>query len=336
MSGDPAPMPNEFEPKAAAESAPEVAPTQEASAPAAPVENLAAPLDTAAPSQSAENDVPLFAQFARPPQERIPNLLHLLLLGLLALLGWLTSGIAALVAIHYHMYGVTTPQGAIADIHYTLGTEGLLYIVLLGGSLLLFPALWHKSLFAGLHWNGRAAQERTGMLVGAALACFVLAIVNGKLMPGPTDAPIDRLFRTPGAAWMLFAFGVTFAPFFEELIFRGFLLPALCTAFDWTVERATKRAAPPLDANGHPRWSVPAMVTSAVVVSLVFALLHAAQQGWAIGPYLLLVSVSLVLCWARLRTRSLAASVLVHACYNFMLFAIMLLGTGGFRHLDNM
>jgi membrane protease YdiL (CAAX protease family) len=42
------------------------------------------------------------------------------------------------------------------------------------------------------------------------------------------------------------------------------------------------------------------------------------------------------LCWARLATRSLAASVLVHASYNFLLFSLMLLGTSGFKHLDRM
>jgi hypothetical protein len=64
--------------------------------------------------------------------------------------------------------------------------------------------------------------------------------------------------------------------------------------------------------------------------------MHAEQTGHALGPFLMLVCVSLVLCWARLSTRSLAASVLVHASYNFMLFAFMLLGTEGFRHLDKM
>jgi membrane protease YdiL (CAAX protease family) len=48
------------------------------------------------------------------------------------------------------------------------------------------------------------------------------------------------------------------------------------------------------------------------------------------------MSVSLVLCGVRLFTRSLASSTLVHACYNFLIFSIMLVGTGGFRHLDKM
>jgi hypothetical protein len=38
----------------------------------------------------------------------------------------------------------------------------------------------------------------------------------------------------------------------------------------------------------------------------------------------------------RLVTRSLAASVVVHACYNFLLFSLMMVGTAGFRHLEKM
>jgi hypothetical protein len=64
--------------------------------------------------------------------------------------------------------------------------------------------------------------------------------------------------------------------------------------------------------------------------------MHAEQTGYSLGPFLLLICVSLVLCWIRLSTRSLASSVLVHACYNLLLFSLMMLGTGGFRHLDKM
>jgi membrane protease YdiL (CAAX protease family) len=64
--------------------------------------------------------------------------------------------------------------------------------------------------------------------------------------------------------------------------------------------------------------------------------MHAEQQGHSIGPFLLLITVSLILCAVRLVTRSLAASTLVHACYNFLLFFTMLVGTGGFRHFDKM
>jgi len=78
------------------------------------------------------------------------------------------------------------------------------------------------------------------------------------------------------------------------------------------------------------------MVIASVLTSIPFALVHAEQTAHAIGPFLLLVCVSLVLCWVRLSTRSLAASVLVHSSYNFLLFVLMLFGTGGFQHMDKM
>jgi hypothetical protein len=91
-----------------------------------------------------------------------------------------------------------------------------------------------------------------------------------------------------------------------------------------------------LGENGHPQWSFPAMAIAAVVTSVPFAGMHAAQTGYSVGPFLLLLGVSTVLCSVRLWTRSLASSTLVHASYNFMLFSIMLIGTQGFRHLDKM
>jgi hypothetical protein len=78
------------------------------------------------------------------------------------------------------------------------------------------------------------------------------------------------------------------------------------------------------------------MIVASILTSIPFAWMHAEQTGYSLGPFVLLYCVSLVLCWARLTTRSLAASVMVHACYNFLLFSIMLYGTGGFQHLDKM
>jgi membrane protease YdiL (CAAX protease family) len=62
--------------------------------------------------------------------------------------------------------------------------------------------------------------------------------------------------------------------------------------------------------------------------------MHAEQIANSMGPLILLYCVSLILCWVRLTTRSLSASVMVHACYNFLLFSLMLWGTSGFQHLD--
>jgi hypothetical protein len=267
---------------------------------------------------------------------RIPNFGHLMVLVLLILFGAVGSLLLSLAALHFHLYGVRTVPQANADIHYTLGGQAVLYLIACGSGLFVFPVLWRKGFFAGLQWNGATAFKQRWRLMSAAGGCFVLAMVDQLVLPGPPDTPIDKLFRTPLAAWLLFVFGITFAPLFEEIAFRGFLLPALCTAWDWARERVRGEPARAPDANGHPRWSIPAMVVSSILTSLPFAWMHAEQTGYSLGPFLLLVCVSLVLCWARLSTRSLAASVLVHGSYNFLLFSIMMIGTGGFQHLDKM
>jgi membrane protease YdiL (CAAX protease family) len=296
------------------------------------------PFPTADPQQI---ESPLFGSFFQPEhkvpsQVRIPHLGHAGVLGLLAAVGLVGAGLLTRSALSFHLFGVSTLQGAMSDVHYTIGSMAALYLIAFGAALLIFPLFWHRNFFAGIQWNGSSALRHFKSLFAAAVVCFVLALVDEVVLPGPSNAPIDKLFDTRTAAWLLFAFGVTFAPFFEETIFRGFLLPALSTAFDWSVERATGNPARPLDPLGHPQWSLGAMVFASIATSVPFALMHAEQTAWSLGPLLLLVAVSLVLSWARLSTRSLAASVLVHASYNFLLFSLMLLGTGGFRHLDKM
>jgi membrane protease YdiL (CAAX protease family) len=271
-----------------------------------------------------------------PPPPRIPHLGHLLLLTVLAVLGLLGSGLVVRAALHFRLFGISTAEKAAVDVHYTIGSMAALYLITFGFALIIFPLAWHKGFWAGVHWNARAAIRRFRLLLGAACVCFVLAMIDEVALPGPNNAPIDKLFESRAAAWILFAFGVTFAPFFEETVFRGFLLPALCTAFDWCVEKITHSPALPLDPAGNAQWSFGAMIFASITTSVPFALMHAEQTAWSLGPFLLLVCVSLVLCWARLSTRSLAASVIVHAAYNFLLFSLMLLGTQGFKHMDKM
>jgi membrane protease YdiL (CAAX protease family) len=298
-----------------------------------------APEEAPPASPAAEPEPPLFQSYLRPDYispTRIPHLGHLAMLAVMALLGLLCASLLTRSALYFHLFGVSTVKQAMDDFRYTLGSQTAFYLLTFVASLVFFPLIWGKGLFAGMQWNASSAAAHRWRLMGAAAACFVLAMIDGMLMPGPNDTPIDKVLRTPDAPWMLFAFGITLAPFFEEIAFRGFLLPSLCTAWDWLGEQTSGQAARPLGPNGHPQWSIPAMIAASILTSVPFALMHAEQTGYSLGPFLLLLCVSMVLCWARLSTRSLAASVLVHACYNFMLFFFMLLGTGGFRHLDKM
>jgi hypothetical protein len=296
---------------------------------------------SAAPEQMPANAEPseLFQFWSRPEialPARTPHLGHLGLLVAFLLMGFVCMTVAIFVAVHFHFDGVSDLNGIKTNVHYILGGEAILYLVTLALSLAVFPLIWDKGFFAGVQWRGAMVLRLHWRLIAIALGCIVLAVIDDKLLPGPANAPIDDMFRSPGSAWLMFGFGITFAPFCEEMGFRGFLLPALATAWDWTVEKSTGRPASPLDSNGHPQWSIPAMVVASIATSLPFALLHAEQTKWAVGPFLLLVSVSLILCAVRLKTRSLACSTLVHACYNFILFSTAMVASGGFRHLDKM
>lgn len=301
--------------------------------------NLAA---TPGPTQSApdpQEPVELFQSFSQPvaaAPTRIPHLGHLLLLAALLGLGWLCTMAGIAVAVHYHLDGVRTLDQVQTNVRYLLGSEAAIYLVALAGCFLIFPLFWDKSFFAGIQWRGAEVLRLNWQLPITATACFALAMFDEFLLPGPANAPIDEVFRTPSAAWLMFAFGVTFAPVMEEIVFRGFLLPALATAWDWAEERPAHKLPRPLDANGHPEWSLPAMVAASIATSLPFALMHGFQTGYSLGPFLLLFVISMVLCAVRLKTRSLAASVAVHSCYNFLLFLFMLAGTEGFRHMGKM
>ncbi len=295
---------------------------------------------TIASPQPLPYEQPLFAhyEYVPPPRPvpRKPNFGDFLIFLLVAYGGIRASLLVVFVALHFRLFGVSTSQQAAEEIHYKIGSQAAWYVITLLFCIGVFPLIWHKSFFDGLQWRASAAVRHVVRLLGAAAACFVAALADEFLIPGPANTPIDQTFRMPGAIWLLFGFGVTLAPLIEEIAYRGFLLPALCTAYDWFVESATGSRAPQPRADGSAHWSMPAMVVASVICSIPFALMHGEQTAWSIGPFLLLVAISLVLCWIRLAVRSLAASVVVHSSYNLLLFSLMFLGTGGFRHLDKM
>ena len=151
---------------------------------------------------------------------------------------------------------------------------------------------------------------------------------------------MEQFFHNPATIWLLVAFGTLLAPLFEEILFRGFLLPAIAIAVDW-LRLPRHPALDPSEALSHldtwrasESFSVPALLVASILTSLFFALIHAPQLGYTWPAIALLAAVSLVLCYVRLRTRSVAASTFIHASYNFSVFITLFITTGGFRHLE--
>ena len=272
----------------------------------------------------------------RRPVARTPNFADALLFLAMLLLGVVVSTGGLAVSLHFHWFGLRSFEQAAKSTPVTLALELLIYGIALAGAVPFFRMVWGKGYFAGLHWHFGTAFRLRYRLVWTAVACNALAVAGNWLLPFPDHAPIDKLFGTSSDAWMLAGFGVLIAPLFEEMIFRGFLLPAVATGWDWLGERMTGARARELDAEGNPMWSLGAMIFASLMVSAPFALMHSTQLGNAWGPLLLLYCVSLILCAVRLTTRSLAASTVVHSAYNFMLFAVMFAQTSGFRYMDKM
>jgi membrane protease YdiL (CAAX protease family) len=271
-----------------------------------------------------------------PPVVRHPNFADAMLFLLMLLVGTLLTTGGLGLALYFHWFGLRNLDEATKSTPVALGTQLLIYVLGLAVAVPFFRVVWAQGYFSGLHWHGATAYRLRYWLVGVALLLNLLALVVGLAVKFPEHAPIDTMFATSADAWMLALFGVLIAPFFEEMIFRGFFLPGVATAWDWAAEKMHGTPPRALDAEGNPVWSAGAMVFAALVVSAPFAWMHSAQVAKAWGPLLLLYCVSLALCTVRLMARSLAASTLVHSAYNAMLFALMFAQTDGFRHLDKM
>ena len=255
---------------------------------------------------------------------RIPHLGHTLLFFLLLLVAFLTAEATVLAAAHPHPI-----QLALVDQKLQLVANILTYFLTLAAAWVLFPLVWHRSFLTGISWNAAAARPRL-VVVGLGLGFLSQAVTS--LLPTPGKMPIENLFHNTSTIWLLILFGTLIAPLFEEIVFRGFLLPALAIAIDFM--RLPKSVEARDAWRVSDRYSTSAIAVSSVITSLLFALIHAPQLGYTWPAVTLLACVSLVLCLVRIRLRSVAASTLVHVTYNLSVFLTLAVTTGGFRHLD--
>src|SRR5262249_3400573 len=137
-----------------------------------------------------------------------------------------------------------------------------------------------------------AGVLRVAIVLAAATSLFHLSVVD------PGQRMRELLAHSPGPPGLaIIAFAVVIlAPIGEETLFRGVLLPWLC------------------------RWMPPE--TAIWASALIFGLAHSHY-----GIYAFVVVVyGLVFGWARLRTGSLRAPILLHALINAVVLAVTLRG----------
>ena len=293
------------------------------------------------PSAESLDPQPLDIQHDTDPESdhglarRIPHLGHAILFFSLAVFCLIFS-LGVVYGAAQHHYGAASHFDSQATLlahpGLALIAQALAYLATLGISLWLFPRLWNRSFFAGVHWNAAAVRRYWKQIVLLAILASIAAQLAQNFVASKDNAPIDDLLSNAHLIGYMALFAIFLGPFMEELAFRGFLLPAIATAYDWL---SLERSPAALD-----RWqrstahTAPALVFSAIVSSVPFALLHAAQIGYAWGVVGILYLVSLTLSLVRIRTKSLACSTLMHAVYNSFIFVLLFVSTSGFRHLE--
>jgi membrane protease YdiL (CAAX protease family) len=261
---------------------------------------------------------------------RIPNLLHFIFFLILTVFALLLSEAVILALAH----GAPVEE-TLKNQRLQLVANVSTYLVALAVAFFAMPVFWHRPFLVGLGWNWRAVKP---WFCAVGLAAGFAAQGLTVFMPHPKDLPVEEIFRNPALIWFLVVFGVIVGPLFEEVMFRGFLLPAIAIAVDWV--RIPRSADQMASLENLIAWrsatgySQAALIAGSVVTSLLFALIHGPQLGFTLPALALLVCVSLGLCWVRIRTGSVAASTFVHGCYNLSVFITLFVSTSGFRHLD--
>jgi hypothetical protein len=268
-----------------------------------------------------------------PAPRRVPNIGHAVL--------FVATAAAFLFAYELIIFMVWGPPAAVHGgvttiVHPKLQllAEAVTYLATLVLAWLLFPLFWQRPFGEGVRWHWFTARNQATRLIPLGIILGILSAVVDYFITTAKPPPIEDFFVTASDAWILTFFGILVAPAFEEICFRGFLLPAFAIAWDWLRLPRTD------DARRY--WttttslSPTAYIVSAVVTSLLFAGLHAQQVAYTWSAMIVLFSVSLVLTFVRVKTQSVAASTLVHASYNSFIFLITILQTSGYRHLDRM
>jgi membrane protease YdiL (CAAX protease family) len=319
-------------------------------------ERLSGLIPAADPHETENARAPVLEAYGSRPSSRVPNVGHAAI--------FLSFAFLVLLLSQLLLIAPQVSKGNAVDMlqpKRQLAAMGVAYVSTLGFCFLVFPLFWRRGFLVGVHWDGAKALRLAGKLVPLGIALGLLVQAISSLIPMPKSIPMDDFFRSVSDVWLVTAFGTLLAPLFEELCFRGFLLPAFAIAFDWigpalkylvafsgaraggdepprhfTAFRESAAAGLGEGVDNLSYRSRGAVIAASLVTSLLFALLHAEQLAHAWGALSVLFCVSLVLTAVRIRTRSLACSTMVHACYNLSVFLTLFVATGGYRHLEKM
>ena len=181
------------------------------------------------------------------------------------------------------------PRFFAGDAATTLAFQSFMYVFLVGALYLLVAWRYRRPFWSSIGWTFPIPRAPRLVALGVALAIGLSSL--GVLLRAPLlHSPIEDMITSRASLAIVMLFGVLLAPLFEEMLFRGFLLPLL--------------------ARSLGPW------IGILLTTLPFALLHGPQNTWAWQQVVLIGLAGAVFGYVRYRTGSTSASFLMHAAYN--------------------
>ena len=195
----------------------------------------------------------------------------------------------ALSALFLRATRMVAPVFFGGDAARTLVFQAFLYVFLVGSLYLVIAWRYGEPFWTSLGWTFPIPHAFLVLAAGPALTITLSAL--GVILRAPLDSSqIEILIKSRASLAAIILFGVVLAPIFEEMLFRGFLLPLLV------------RSMGP--------W------LGIVLTAVPFALLHGAQNHWAWQPVLLIGIAGIAFGYVRYKTGSTTGAFLMHSAYN--------------------
>lgn len=212
---------------------------------------------------------------------------------------------ALLLSVLRQKFGVRMGEQVLASAPWVVAMQSVWELLWLGFIYVTIRKKYHRDFWQALKWV-RPRQSPVAFLMGGVVVAFgAQAVMN--LFPSQKHLPIEKLFSSTEAAYLLAFFGVFVAPFIEELVFRGFFYPVF--------ERL---------------WGLSVAV---FLTALLFAAIHVPQLSGGWQEITSIFVVGAVFSYCRGKTGSLVPSFLMHFAYNTALFVSLYISTDRFHNL---
>ena len=157
----------------------------------------------------------------------------------------------------------------------------------------LFKLEYDRPLWSSLGWVKSSRNLAVTAGWGFLLAIGV-ALLSAAMHTPDVESPMKELLSDRTSIILVGVFGVTLGPFFEEMIFRGFMQPLFVRSLG----------------------VIPGIIAAAVP----FGLLHLQQYAFSWRHGLLITLAGAAFGWVRHISRSTRASIFMHAAYNSTFF----------------